>query len=81
MLQSKVNSSSMILIKILKDGCERMLNIVRLVVDVRDVAEAVLLVYEKPEAEGRYLCSASSVERHDFTDKLKNIYPKFSCLK
>ncbi|KAI3952552.1 hypothetical protein MKW92_036213 [Papaver armeniacum] len=80
MLQSTVNSSSKILIKILKDGCERMLNIVRLVVDVRDFAEAVLLVYEKPEAEGRYLCSAPSVERHDFIDKLKSIYPKFSCL-
>ncbi|XP_026404220.1 cinnamoyl-CoA reductase 2-like isoform X2 [Papaver somniferum] len=80
MLQSTVNSSSMILIKILKDGCERMFIIVRLVVDVRDFAEAVLLVYEKPEAEGRYLCSAPSVERHDFIDKLKNIYPKFSCL-
>ncbi|KAI3952553.1 hypothetical protein MKW92_036214 [Papaver armeniacum] len=81
MLQSELNSSSMILAKILKDECETMLNIVRWVLDVRDVAQAVLLAYENPEAEGRYICSAFSVEKQDFIDKLKGIYPNFSPLK
>ncbi|KAI3901182.1 hypothetical protein MKW92_012351 [Papaver armeniacum] len=81
MLQSELNSSSMILAKILKDECETMLNIVRWVVDVRDVAQAVLLAYENPEAEGRYICSAFLVEKQDFVDKLKGIYPNFSPMK
>ncbi|PIA25654.1 hypothetical protein AQUCO_10900005v1 [Aquilegia coerulea] len=44
MLQSTMNASSLFIYLMLKD--------------VRDMAEALLLVYEKPEAEGRYICSS-----------------------
>ncbi|OVA00692.1 NAD-dependent epimerase/dehydratase [Macleaya cordata] len=64
MLQSTMNTSSMLLVKVLKD--------------VRDVAEAVLLAYERPEAEGRYLCSAYSVKGQGLVDKLKSMYPNYS---
>ncbi|XP_065846935.1 cinnamoyl-CoA reductase 1-like [Euphorbia lathyris] len=30
-------------------------------VDVRDTAEALFLVYEKPESKGRYICSSGSI--------------------
>lgn len=42
--------------------------------DVRDVAEALLLTYKKPEAQGRYICTAHAIWLHDLVDKLKSIY-------
>ncbi|KAI3878581.1 hypothetical protein MKX03_008043 [Papaver bracteatum] len=87
MLQSSMNASSLFLIKILKDGIEEMANNQRGIVDVRDVAEAVLLAYEKPEAEGRYICSAYRVRMQELIDQLKTIVkegedqPTLSCEK
>ena len=46
-------------------------------VDVRDVANALLLVYEKPEASGRYICTPYCIEEVDFIGKLKSFYPNF----
>lgn len=50
-------------------------NKVRKIVDVRDVAEALLLAYEKLEAEGRYLCTAHAIKAKDLVDELRGIYP------
>ena len=50
----------------------------RMIVDVRDVAEAILLAYEKPEAEGRYICTAHSIKTKDLVDKLRSIYPHYN---
>ncbi|KAK4853950.1 hypothetical protein QYF36_016821 [Acer negundo] len=47
-------------------------------VDVRDVADAVLLAYEKPEAEGRYLCIAYAMGIRDLVDKMKSLYPNYN---
>lgn len=54
MLQSTINASS----SILKDGAETVVNKDQRIVEVRDVARAILLAYEKLEVEGRYICSA-----------------------
>lgn len=43
-------------------------------VDVRDVADALLLVYEKPEASGRYICAPYQISIRDLVDRLKGIY-------
>ncbi|WRX28425.1 NAD-dependent epimerase/dehydratase - like 10 [Theobroma cacao] len=48
------------------------------IVDVRDVAQALLLVYEKPEAEGRYICTAHSIMARDLVDKLRSIFPNYN---
>ncbi|KAI3991940.1 hypothetical protein MKX01_012885 [Papaver californicum] len=77
MLQSTMNASSLFLIKLLKDG----VNTDQRMVDVRDVARAILLSYEKPEAEGRYICSAYMAKTRDLVDKLKTMYPKYKCPK
>ncbi|KAL2499200.1 NAD(P)-binding Rossmann-fold superfamily protein [Abeliophyllum distichum] len=77
-LQSTANSSSLILIKLLKEGYEEMENKCRAIVDVRDVAEALKLVYDIPEAEGRYICSAPMVKTKDVVEKLRQIYPNYS---
>ncbi|KAF9614868.1 hypothetical protein IFM89_020965 [Coptis chinensis] len=53
-------------------------NRIRLFVDVRDVAESLLLLYEKPEAHGRYICSSYTIRMRDFIDKLKSMYPNYN---
>lgn len=40
------------------DGAETVVNKDQRIVEVRDVARAILLAYEKLEVEGRYICSA-----------------------
>ncbi|KAH9688908.1 Epimerase domain-containing protein [Citrus sinensis] len=78
LLQSNVNSSSLVLIKRLKEGYESLENRLRMIVDVRDVAEALLLAYEKAEAEGRYICTAHLIRERDLFDKLKSLYPNYN---
>ncbi|KAJ4702348.1 Cinnamoyl-CoA reductase [Melia azedarach] len=78
LLQSKMNASSLVLIKLLREGYESLENKLRLIVDVRDVAEALLLAYEKPEAEGRYICAAHMIKAHELVDKLKSKYPSYN---
>ncbi|KAL9450585.1 hypothetical protein AB3S75_012336 [Citrus x aurantiifolia] len=78
LLQSKVNTSSLVLIKLLEEGYESLENKLRMIVDVRDVAEALLLAYEKAEAEGRYICTAHMIRARDLVDKLKSLYPNYN---
>ncbi|KAL5707288.1 cinnamoyl-CoA reductase [Ranunculus cassubicifolius] len=75
LLQSTENASSLILINLLKDGVDTIENKPRKVVDVRDVAEALLLTYEKPEASGRYLCVAYVLRTRDLVEKIRSMYP------
>nr|WET52734.1 oxidoreductase 6 [Callicarpa americana] len=78
MLQHTANASSLVLIKLLKEGYEEMENNLRKIVDVRDVAEAIKLVYEKPEAEGRYICTAHMIKTQDLVQILREIYPNYN---
>ncbi|KAL5977528.1 hypothetical protein ACLOJK_021875 [Asimina triloba] len=48
------------------------------IVDVRDVAEALIIAYEKPEATGRYICGPHVIQMHDFVDKLRNLFPHYN---
>ncbi|KAF6151104.1 hypothetical protein GIB67_033705 [Kingdonia uniflora] len=75
MLQSTTNSSSLVLIKILRDRVDILENRLRNFVDVRDTAEALLLAYEKPEAEGRYICTSHKMWTKDLVEKLRSMYP------
>lgn len=78
LMYSVVNSSNLVLIKLLKEGYESVENKLRMIVDVRDVAEALRLVYERPEAEGRYICTAHQIRVRELVDKLKSIYPNYN---
>lgn len=71
-----VNASSLALLKLLK-GVNSMENKIRWIVDVRDVADAILLAYEKLEAEGRYICHSHTIKTRDMLEKLKSIYPNY----
>ncbi|KAK1555772.1 hypothetical protein Q3G72_031111 [Acer saccharum] len=59
-------------------GYKSLENKLWLIVDVRDIAETLLLAYEKPEAEGRYICMAHAIRAQDLVDKLKSLYPNYS---
>ncbi|CAL5383281.1 unnamed protein product [Camellia sinensis] len=78
MLQSTVNASSLVLIKLSKEGYDEFENKLRMIVDVRDVAEALLLAYEKPEAEGRYICTAYMIKSQDLVEILRKNYPNYN---
>jgi nucleoside-diphosphate-sugar epimerase len=46
--------------------------------DVRDVADALLLMYENSEASGRYICSSSPIKVSDMINMLKTLYPTYT---
>ncbi|RWR72748.1 Cinnamoyl-CoA reductase 2 [Cinnamomum micranthum f. kanehirae] len=77
LLQSTANASSLFLVKLLKGGLETMENKTRVIVDVRDVAEALLLTYEKPEASGRYICAPHIIQIRDLVGKLRSMHPNY----
>ena len=60
------------------EGYETLENKLRMIVDVRDVAEALLITYEKPEAEGRYICTAHMIKVRDLVEKLRSMYPNYN---
>ena len=60
------------------EGYESIENKLRLIVDVRDLAAALLMVYEKPEAEGRYICTSHQIRVRELLDKLQSIYPNYN---
>lgn len=44
---------------------------------VQDTLNAMILAYEKPEAEGRYICSAFTLSAKEMVEKLKSMYPDY----
>ncbi|KAB2031248.1 hypothetical protein ES319_D05G292100v1 [Gossypium barbadense] len=78
LLQSTINASSKVLINLLKEGYDTLEIKLRKIVDVRDVAQALLLVYEKPAAEGRYICTAHTIKARDLVDKLRSMFPQYN---
>jgi nucleoside-diphosphate-sugar epimerase len=44
------------------------------IVDVRDVADALLLVYEKVESSGRYISSPDRISTSDMLNLFKKAY-------
>uniref|UniRef100_I1QMG1 Cinnamoyl-CoA reductase n=1 Tax=Oryza glaberrima TaxID=4538 RepID=I1QMG1_ORYGL len=65
MLQPTTNLSSHHFIHYLNGTKKDFPNAVAAYVDVRDVARAHALVYENPEANGRYLCVSAVLHRCD----------------
>lgn len=60
------------------DGHESLENKARTVVDVRDVAEALILTYKKPKVEGRYICTSYVVSMKAMADMLKSKFPNYN---
>ncbi|XP_068647885.1 cinnamoyl-CoA reductase 1-like [Aristolochia californica] len=78
MLQPTMNASSLGLYKILTGAYETTENKTRTMVDVRDVAEALLLTYERSDASGRYICAPHAIQAQDLVEKLRSMFPQYS---
>ena len=59
------------------EGYEELEDRQRMIVDVRDLVEALLLVYEKPEASGRYICTSHIIRSKELVEMLKKYYPDY----
>ncbi|XP_066379189.1 cinnamoyl-CoA reductase 1-like [Miscanthus floridulus] len=76
LLQPTLNASSSVVVDFLKG--DRLVKMkLRHFVDVRDVADALLLVYESPAASGRYICNSHPRLVSDVIKLLKSWYPTY----
>ncbi|TKW33865.1 hypothetical protein SEVIR_2G267300v4 [Setaria viridis] len=78
LLRPVVNVSHEFLIYNIKGGPTVMKNIPWHIVDVRDVANALLLVYEKEESAGRYICAPHHISAKDLVNLLKKTHPNYN---
>lgn len=86
MIQSTLCTTNIILLNLFKG--ENTFNLIELenaeedidipIVDVRDCAKALLLAYEKPESEGRYLCFAHVLRTKALVEMLKSLFPHYN---
>ncbi|KAM0861780.1 hypothetical protein ACQ4PT_045642 [Festuca glaucescens] len=80
-LQPVVNTSSELLVYVIKGGPNAMNDRLWHIVDVRDVADALLLVYEKPESSGRYISAPNYINTKAILELLKKTYPNYNYVK
>ncbi|VAI19078.1 unnamed protein product [Triticum turgidum subsp. durum] len=77
LLQPTVNASSQFLIYLLKGGPDQVRDKLWHIVDVRDVAGALLLLYETPGAAGRHICAPHFITVRELLRLLKSMYPGY----
>ncbi|XP_078437758.1 cinnamoyl coa reductase 1 isoform X2 [Wolffia australiana] len=78
LLQPNINASTVHISKYLTGSAKSFANSVQGYVDVRDVAAAHVLVYEREGAEGRrYLCIESVLHRGDVVRILSSLFPGY----
>ncbi|XP_071700874.1 cinnamoyl-CoA reductase 1-like [Rutidosis leptorrhynchoides] len=81
-LQSTLNATNLLLLTYMREDGRKegttIENSVRPVVDVRDLSEAILLLYENPETEGRYICSAYSLTTKELVAKMESMFPGYN---
>jgi nucleoside-diphosphate-sugar epimerase len=76
LLQPTVNASSSVIVDFLT-GDHEVKTKIRNFVDVRDLADALVLVYENPEVSGRYVCNSHATKVSHVIDLLKSMYPAY----
>eukprot|EP00249_Psilotum_nudum_P010982 c22890_g1_i1 orf=290-1264(+) len=78
MLQPKLNTSSAILLSVIKGVPDALENTWLGCVHVKDVAKAHILLYETPQAKGRYLCTESINRFSDFAEQVARLFPQYN---
>ncbi|XP_044417451.1 cinnamoyl-CoA reductase 1-like [Triticum aestivum] len=78
MLQQSLNFSSSHVARYLTGVKPTYPNAVAAYTDVRDVARAHVLVYEHPDAHGRYLCIGAVLHRAHFLQLLGDLFPQYN---
>ncbi|XP_037455847.1 cinnamoyl-CoA reductase 1-like [Triticum dicoccoides] len=76
-LQQKLNLGITHIIRYVTGAKKTYPNAVAAYVDVREVARAHVLVYERPDARGRYLCIGAVVHRADLVKLLGDLFPEY----
>eukprot|EP00253_Pinus_taeda_P001397 PITA_01397 len=75
-LQSTMDHGTAHIMKYLTGSAKTYANLTQVYVDVRDVAEAHILVYETPSAKGhRYVCGECNIHRGDLVGMLAKLCP------
>ncbi|CAO2047073.1 unnamed protein product [Urochloa humidicola] len=77
MLQQTLNFSSNHVARYLMGTKRSYPNAVAAYVDVRDVARAHVLAYERPAARGRYLCIGTVLHRAQLIAMLRDLFPQY----
>ncbi|KAK8463477.1 hypothetical protein SEVIR_1G367500v4 [Setaria viridis] len=77
MLQQTLNFSSNHVARYLMGTKRSYPNAVAAYVDVRDVARAHVLAFERPEARGRYLCIGTVLHRAQLIAMLRELFPQY----
>ncbi|KAG8060692.1 hypothetical protein GUJ93_ZPchr0002g23672 [Zizania palustris] len=77
MLQQTLNFSSNHVARYLMGTKKTFPNAVAAYVDVRDVARAHVLAYERPDARGRYLCIGTVLHRAQLVQIVKELFPQY----
>jgi len=78
LLQNTMNTSSEIILNYLNGKKQKIANSTIGLVDVRDVALAHILAFEKPEANGRYITILASLPWTEIVSELRKIAPHSS---
>ncbi|KAF0897733.1 hypothetical protein E2562_000446, partial [Oryza meyeriana var. granulata] len=78
LMQPTVPTSIKVFFDTIKGDGETVGNKLETILDVRDVARALLLAYENSEASGRYICSSTPRELCDIVNMSKSLYPNFT---
>ncbi|KAG8056777.1 hypothetical protein GUJ93_ZPchr0002g26659 [Zizania palustris] len=77
LLQPTVNASAVHILKYLDGSAKKYANAVQAYVDVRDVADAHVRVFEAPGASGRYLCAERVLHREHVVHILGKLFPDY----
>ncbi|OEL17130.1 Cinnamoyl-CoA reductase 1 [Dichanthelium oligosanthes] len=77
LLQPTVNASTDHVMKYLTGSAKTYINAAQAYVHVKDVAQAHVLVYEAPEAHGRYICAESTLHRGELCRILAKLFPEY----
>ncbi|XP_066332779.1 cinnamoyl-CoA reductase 1-like [Miscanthus floridulus] len=77
MLQQTLNFSTIHVARYLMGTKRSFPNAVAAYVDVRDVARAHVLAYERPSAYGRYLCIGTVLHRAQLVAMLRDLFPQY----
>ena len=77
MLQQTLNFSTNHVARYLMGTKRSIPNAVAAYVDVRDVARAHVLAYERPSACGRYLCIGTVLHRAQLVAMLRELFPQY----
>ncbi|XP_058097512.1 cinnamoyl-CoA reductase 1 [Magnolia sinica] len=77
LLQKGLNASSAVLLNLLQGSMDTQEYHWLGCVHVRDVANAHVLLFEKPSASGRYLCTNGIYQFRDFATKVAELCPEY----